>query len=284
MDRLNKIILPHYFWLTVLSLFLLAFLSGCSSTHVKKKDGPPNYHVDETKVPNAVPKIEPLSKRGNMESYQVFGKRYYTMKSSKNYDEVGIASWYGTQFHDRLTSNGERYDLAAMTAAHKTLPLPTYVEVTNLKNNRKIIVKVNDRGPFAESRIIDLSYVAAKKLDMLGHGTAHVRVRAIDPRTHNQSIMLAERSPGSSHSKSSKSNNGQVYLQVGAFSNKASAERLKQSLSTSLKTPVHIASPSDKSRFYRVRVGPIKDMATANRITHKLKGMGIDSNKLYFSV
>src|SRR5579862_3215978 len=163
------------------TLFFIIFLTSCS--HLHKKDGPPNFYVDETKVPNAVPKPEPLAKFGNMSSYRVFGKRYYVMKSSKHYDQVGIASWYGTQFHSHKTSSGEPYNMLSMTAAHKTLPLPTYVQVTNLRNHRKIIVKVNDRGPFANGRIIDLSYVAAKKLGMIGHGTTMVRVTAIDPHT-----------------------------------------------------------------------------------------------------
>jgi rare lipoprotein A len=154
-------------------------LNGCATKH--HKDGPPDYYVDETKIPNATPKVEPLSRIGNQPSYVVFGKRYYVMRSSKHYREQGIASWYGTQFHTHHTSNGERYNMLAMTAAHKTLPLPTYVQVTNLVNGRQIIVKVNDRGPFEANRLIDLSYVAAKKLGMLGHGTAKVDITAIDP-------------------------------------------------------------------------------------------------------
>lgn len=165
----------------VFPLILTLLLSGCF--HFKKQDGPPHFYVDETKIPNAVPKPEPLAKYGNYKTYVVFGKKYHTMASSLGYSEIGTASWYGTKFHQRKTSSGERYNMLAMTAAHKTLPLPTYVEVTNLKNKRKIIVKVNDRGPFESNRLIDLSYVAAKKLGMLGHGTTKVRVRAINPYT-----------------------------------------------------------------------------------------------------
>src|SRR5437773_6629742 len=110
----------------LLIVCLMALLSSCS--HMKK-DGPPNFYVDEKKIPNAVPKPEPLAKYGNYKSYVVFGKRYHTLNSSKNYDEVGTASWYGTQFHAHKTSSGERYNMLGMTAAHKTLPLPTYVEV-----------------------------------------------------------------------------------------------------------------------------------------------------------
>jgi len=171
----------------ILLLLMVLLLSACS--HVSRKDGPPNFYVDETRIHNAVPRVEPLSKYGNMPSYCVFGKRYYTLNTSRNYNQVGIASWYGTKFHSRHTSSGEPYNMLAMTAAHKTLPLPTYVEVTNLRNQRKVIVKVNDRGPFESNRLIDLSYVAAKKLGILGHGTARVRVKAIDPRYYRKSIL-----------------------------------------------------------------------------------------------
>lgn len=174
-----------------LALFVLALLTSCS--HVRR-DGPPNFYVDETKIPNATPKPEKLAKYGNMRYYYVFGKKYHVMKSSKHYSAVGTASWYGTMFHSRKTSSGERYDMLAMTAAHKSLPLPTYVRVTNLKNHREVIVKVNDRGPFERNRLIDLSYVAAKKLGMLGHGTARVRVTAIDPYTYGRKVFIADRS------------------------------------------------------------------------------------------
>ena len=159
-------------------LFLLTLVL-CACTR-NTPDGPPDFYVDETKIPNAVPKTEPLAKYGNMPFYYVNGKRYYVMKSSRHYQATGTASWYGTKFHAHRTSSGERYNMLGMTAAHKTLPLPTYLEVTNLRNNRQVIVKVNDRGPFSGNRLIDLSYVAAKKLGMIGHGTTLVHVRAID--------------------------------------------------------------------------------------------------------
>jgi len=167
-----------------------ALLTSCS--HVRR-DGAPNFYVDETKVPNATPKVEPRAKYGNMNVYNVFGRSYKVMKSSRNYSAVGTASWYGTMFHNRRTSSGERYDMLAMTAAHRSLPLPTYVRVTNLRNHREIIVKVNDRGPFEQGRLIDLSYVAAKKLGMLGKGTAKVRVTAIDPSIQGHRPLFANK-------------------------------------------------------------------------------------------
>lgn len=269
-----------------LILLLPLIISGCYSKSVKK-DGPPNYYVDVSKIPNAKPKSEPLSRYGNMPVYSVFGKRYYPMKSSKHYDRVGTASWYGTQFHERRTSSGERYNMLAMTAAHKTLPLPTYVEVTNLRNQRKIIVKVNDRGPFESNRIIDLSYVAAKKLDIANRGTALVRVKAIDLHSYNQYPWLARSKQTStywSHHKKSwqpQKSIQYVYLHVGTFKNKLNAERLKQRLITLLTAPVRISYVATKNKLYRVHIGPIKNLAIAKKITNRLKHFGIIANKTY---
>lgn len=187
----------------VLLLVLMLALTSCAM--FRRGDGPPNYNVDVSKIPNAVPKVEPRAKYGNQAAYTVKGKRYYTLKSSSGYSAVGVASWYGTKFHSLRTSSGERYNMLGMTAAHKTLPLPTYVEVTNLKNKRTVIVKVNDRGPFSSNRLIDLSYVAAKKLGMLGHGTAYVEVKAINPLTYNHPVMIAkEKSKHTYHLASTK--------------------------------------------------------------------------------
>lgn len=264
------------------SIFLICFivlLSSCS--HTKKNDGPPNFYVDETKIPNAVPRPEPLAKYGNVKSYVVFGKRYHTMKSSEHYNEVGTASWYGSKFHARKTSSGEPYNMLSMTAAHKTLPLPTYVEVTNLKNDRKIIVKVNDRGPFASNRIIDLSYVAAKKLGMLGHGTTHVRVRAINPYSFGSpepffadSRRFTRRFTG----RFNRSSND-VYLQVGAFRDKHHAQQLQTRLSSLFSAPVKIYNPSANGKLYRVKMGPFHDVASADKITIRLRDMGMSPNK-----
>ncbi len=141
--------------------------------------GEPSGPISE--IPDAVPRAEYKSPYGNPETYEVNGKRYRVMETSRGYEEVGVASWYGEPFHGRRASSGETYDMYEMTAAHKSLPLPTYVEVTNLANGRRVVLKVNDRGPFHDDRIIDVSYVAAVKLGMIGAGTARVRVRALDP-------------------------------------------------------------------------------------------------------
>jgi rare lipoprotein A len=131
--------------------------------------------------PGQAPEKEPRSPYGNPPEYEVRGITYHVLKSAKGYDQEGVASWYGPEFQGKRTSSGEPYDMYAMTAAHKTLPIPTYVEVTNLENGQKVVVRVNDRGPFQKNRLIDLSYIAALKLGMLGAGTARVRVRALTP-------------------------------------------------------------------------------------------------------
>jgi rare lipoprotein A len=148
---------------------------------IPPRSAPPPAPAALLDVPDAIPRVEPRSIYGNPPSYEVFGKRYYVMGSSAGYVERGVASWYGPGFHKELTSVREPYDMYGMTAAHKTLPLPAYVRVTNLQNGRSCVVRVNDRGPFVGNRIIDLSYTAAAKLDMLREGTAMVEVRVLQP-------------------------------------------------------------------------------------------------------
>lgn len=159
-------------------LFCLAQLSGCSFLSKPTKDGAPAFDFDASKIPDAVPKYEPLNRKCNT-SYVVRGHRYHVLKSAAGYHQRGFASWYGTKFDKHRTSTGEKFNLYAMTAASTTLPLPTYVKVTNLTNGRHVIVKVNDRGPFRHKRILDLSYAAAKKLGFAGRGTTYVDVLAI---------------------------------------------------------------------------------------------------------
>ncbi|MBA3661185.1 MAG: septal ring lytic transglycosylase RlpA family protein [Gammaproteobacteria bacterium] len=296
------------YWLHCALLIIVSCaLSNCA-TRVKKRDGAPNFYVDETRIPNATPKPEPLSRIGNKPSYQVFGKRYYVMRSCNNFEEVGTASWYGTMFHKRHTSSGEPYDMLGMTAAHKFLPLPTYVEVTNLANNRKVIVKVNDRGPFSGNRIIDLSYVAAKKLGMLGRGTAHVKIKAISfnassfyakksaptynrvwrPVKQVQTIAVAHKQPISANQTLETKQTltqtkqlKQMYLQVGAFKNRENALKLKNELSNRLSTPIKIINSTFANRLYRVQIGPILEPRIAEKITTQLHSLGIKPNKTY---
>lgn len=264
----------------LLCCFIL--LTGCS--HVVK-DGPPRYDIDVSRIPDAKPKVEPLSRIGN-KPYQVFGKRYYVMSSSKNYKERGIASWYGSKFHARNTSNGERYDMLAMTAAHRSLPLPTYVQVKNLNNGRKVIVKVNDRGPFESSRLIDLSYAAAKKLGIIGHGTAKVEVTAIDPRQYNDKtyrapVFVAKNTTRQAIHASNKSKHAVVYLQVGAFSNKSYAEKLQKHIKSIIRSPVVISKLYKSKTLYRVQIGPIKDQEAMAKINQQLSAIGLNGKVLY---
>jgi len=259
----------------ILLLFMFVFLAACSSLH---RDGPPDFPVDVSKIPDAVPKKEALSKYGN-NVYEVNGHYYHILSSIKNFKQVGVASWYGRQFHSHRTSSGERYNMLAMTAAHKTLPLPTYVSVKNLQNGRKIIVKVNDRGPFAEGRILDLSYVAAKKLGMLGRGTAHVEIVAIDP-TQIQVKKLPHSVPHQIYLARNQSNthHPKIYLQMGAFHERLLAEQLQHKLNHLLSSPVMITRRSNNKTLYHVEIGPIHDVVTANRIRQKLRLAGLDKN------
>src|SRR5210317_1823758 len=165
-------IVRRYVPTLVVFALIAVVLNGCGKPgrgYPYPVDGP-GEHRDVSQVPNAVPRVEARSRGGNPSTYVVLGKRYYTLQDSKNFVERGIASWYGRKFHGRKTSNGEVYDMYTMSAAHKKLPIPTYVKVTNLENGRSVIVRVNDRGPFHENRVIDLSYAAASRIGMLGKG------------------------------------------------------------------------------------------------------------------
>ena len=171
------------------ALYAATLLAACSTSHQKHSssgrysqahDSAPPHAVDVSHVKDAIPRAEPKSRYGNPPSYVVFGKRYHTLASSEGYSERGIASWYGTKFHGHRTSSGESYDMYRMSAAHKTLPLPTYARVTNLRNGKSVVVKINDRGPFVKGRISDVSYLAAQKLDFVQQGLAKVRVVVLD--------------------------------------------------------------------------------------------------------
>jgi len=207
--------------------------------------------------------VEPRSRRGNPPFYEVNGKRYFVLATAEGYVERGVASWYGPTFHGNETSMGERYDMYAMTAAHKTLPLPSYVRVTNLKNGRSVVVRVNDRGPFVANRIIDLSYSAAAKLDMLRDGTTLVEVRAITPGT--DILTRAEQTPAQA-----------LYLQAGAFSDERNARRLVERLQSGGVSGAFIRAPLDGApRMYRVRIGPIGSAAEYDRLAAQLAALGV---------
>ena len=252
---------------------LIIVLSACGGTS-SVDDGPPGGSVNVASIPDAVPRVEGKSRYGNPASYMVYGKRYYTLNSSDGYRERGVASWYGTKFHGRRTSSGEPYDMYAMTAAHKTLPLPTYVRVTNLNNQRSVVLRVNDRGPFHSDRVIDLSYSAAWKLGILGKGTGYVEVLALDPRSP-EPVKVAK--------TTSKPANQpvQLYLQTGSFSVRANAEQMKGQMQRVSGGPVNIQPVQIGGRTtYRVRVGPIADVTRADRLAQQISDLGLETPRI----
>lgn len=267
-------------------ILLVVLLQGCGGAGVKpgSVDGAPGSSRDISNIPNAVPKYEPPSRYGNPDSYVVFGKRYYVMDDGSDYVERGIASWYGTKFHGRRTSSGETYDMYAMTAAHKTLPLPSYVRITNLNNGHSVIVRVNDRGPFHDNRIIDVSYVAAKKLGMLAKGTALVEVRTIEPgQPDTEQRYVTTNRPDSQPTEpvGAPETTDQFYIQVGAFSSLDNAEQLRTRLDNIESKHAKISQVViDNHTLYRVRIGPLTDVNTADRIVARLPDYGVTEHRI----
>ena len=241
-------------------------------------------------IPDAVPRKEPRSRYGNPESYEVFGRTYRVKRSARGHVERGIASWYGPGFHAERTSSGEPYDMYAMTAAHKTLPIPVYARVTNLENGKSVVVRINDRGPFVGDRIIDLSYTAAHKLDMTRKGTAPVEVRVIEPgddsppplpiATATAATPPAPARPVASTSTrvdtSSVIGVSSRFLQTGSFSARANAEAMQQRLANSgiRNTLVREAQIGDRTVF-RVQVGPLEGPLEADDMIERLRIVGV---------
>ncbi len=256
------------------------------------KDGAPWWDVDVSQIPDAVPMPHYGPYKAN--PYTVLGKTYFPISDGHRYSATGTASWYGTKFHGQPTANGEKYDLYGMSAAHKTLPLPTYVKVTNLDNGRTVTLRVNDRGPFYSDRIIDLSFAAAKKLGFAETGTARVKVEGIDPQQwwaaqgRPVPAMMAQRQmaaskpttsiaqpieqytpPPQQHAaatvpleidakKNASPAASGLFLQVGAFANPDAAQLLKDKLSGVVSAPVFISSVvHNQQTLHRVRLGPI---------------------------
>ncbi len=174
---------------TGLAVLVMFLANGCTPLQ-HKGQRPALSDADVAAIPDAVPVPEPRSKRGNPSSYEVFGRTYYVMDNPDGFIQQGQASWYGPNFHGKTTSSGDVYDMYKMTAAHKTLPIPAYVRVVNLENGKSAVVRVNDRGPFIEGRVIDLSFVAAKKLDIVANGTAKVEIRVLDMHGNNNSEVV----------------------------------------------------------------------------------------------
>jgi rare lipoprotein A len=260
-----------------LSIFVLAAaLAGCGSDKVKG-DGPPSGSVAIPELPgDAVPRSEPLSRYGNGPLYEVFGETYRVMDSSDGYRERGVASWYGKKFHGKLTSMREPYDMYAMTAAHKTLPLPSYVRVRNLSNGKSIVVRVNDRGPFAHNRIIDLSYAAALRLDMVRDGTSLVEVEAISSGGPSGDRPTRRTTSAPRENARDQGKGGMVFVQVGAFGDRNNAKRRVGLLrSGGLTNSKIFEDRSANPPLYRVRIGPIRNGDQYDLIVEELEKLGI---------
>jgi rare lipoprotein A len=264
-----------------------ATLTACSSAPPRPSVPPPSVIVPP--VPpvtpsgsdDVVPRVEPRSRSGNPPFYDVFGQRYYVLSSSVDYIERGVASWYGPGFHKVRTSTGETYDMYGMTAAHKTLPLPAYVRVTNLQNGRSIVVRVNDRGPFVGNRIIDLSYTAASRLDMLRNGTAMVEVRSIDPSAGPSAAPAESPAPVVTGATTTVAVPAALFIQAGAFSDPANAERLAQKLRGGGYGKVFVRDDEIAGRrMFRVRIGPVPDVADFDRIVAALARAGVNDAHL----
>lgn len=271
-------------------ILLFSFLSACSSSRYQQKhDSTPTRLPNKAELTNATPRAEAHSRGGN-KNYKVFGKPYKVLTTAQGFKQSGTASWYGKKFHGHLTSNGEIYDMYAMSAAHKNLPLPTYLKVTNTANDKSVIVRVNDRGPFHQSRIIDLSYSAAYKLDMLKTGTAHVKITAItdfDKSTGkpkatainqpNQAEKTIAAQPVVSNITVATSLTENAmgittpYIQVFATSKKELAISTAKKLKVQYKQKT---SYPEQQGIYRIQIGPINDLATLNALLLALKQNG----------
>ncbi|CAD5107629.1 septal ring lytic transglycosylase RlpA family protein [Zestomonas carbonaria] len=284
-------------------------ISGPSDYARPHKDGAPWWDVDVSRIPDAVPMPHYGAYKAN--PYTVFGQTYYPISDARSYKAVGTASWYGTKFHGQPTANGEKYDLYGMSAAHKTLPLPSYVRVTNLDNGKSVVLRVNDRGPFYSDRIIDLSFAAAKKLDYAESGTARVKVEGIDPHQwwaqqgRPVPMVLAQPQmaqakpqpaaqvasapleqytpPPQQHAaavvpvqidakKNASVGASGLYLQVAAFANPDAAELLKAKLSETVSAPVFISSVvRNQQILHRVRLGPIGTQGEAQQLQDSVR-------------
>lgn len=243
----------------------------CANCPTPDKDYGPGVDeipADVASTPDAVPRDEPRSRYGNPPSYEALGERYEVMtEAPRNFRETGKASWYGKKFHGRRTASGEKYDMFGMTAAHKTLPLPSYARVTNTDNGRSVVVKINDRGPFHPGRIVDLSYAAAAKIDLLHHGSADVVLEVLTPEQGGTAIEAGEGKPR--------------YLEVGRFDDPVDAVALQERLrrlgfdNAELLASDGSAGDGDEQIL---RVGPYKDFAALEKARRRLQAQKILAN------
>ncbi len=271
-------------------------------------DAYPMEPPDVSRVPDAVPRVEPLSRGGNRSTYEVWGKTYSVLPDAQGYSRRGTASWYGEKFHGYATSNGEIYDMYKMTAAHRSLPLPTFAKVTSLDNGRSVIVRVNDRGPFHNDREIDLSYAAAARLDILDRGTGGVKVEAIDPeqwlaennggsrrgdrrngaaseplasparQVAPASNTVADEAPAqgataASPAQDHPADSSPLYLQVAALGSDENAQALRARLQAELSHPVRVEASAG---VHRVQVGPLANAGQVDPVRDELRRAGFD--------
>lgn len=248
-------------WAVVYALALAA-CSGSEPRVAWEGDGAPAVLLRAESVLDAVPRPDPILRAGNTSPYEVNGVQYTVLPTARGYAETGVASWYGTKFHGLRTANGEIYDLYLATAAHRSLPIPSYVRVTNTGNGRSMVVRINDRGPFHPDRVIDLSYAAATKLGFVQQGTARVRVEAIEVA-------------GVDDRRGIGSKVEYRYLQLGAFESKHAALNLQQDVAGLVTAPVEVTSVDvGGRRLSRVRVGPIADRNRLRAVQNVLISRG----------
>lgn len=239
--------------------------------------GPGRPAVDISQLSEPVPKVLPRSRYGNKSPYEVNGKTYEVLSSAEGYDERGLASWYGKKFDGYLTSSMERYDMYKFTAASKVLPLPTFARVTNLANGKSVIVKVNDRGPFVDGRIIDLSYAAAMRIGVWPHGTAKVEVQAIDP-AHSAELSSSTAVGGSGTEHHAGAG---VWLQVGSFADQSNARQVAARLRGADVGPVQVSQVTVGGRHYsRVRLGPLHGHDDVQRVSAAVERLGLPTPKV----
>ena len=273
----------------------LALLAGCGGGTYHSTVRPASEAAPAPVAIEGGPVTAPRSDRGNPPFYDVLGKRYYVLASSEGYREKGIASWYGRDFHGLSTSSGETYDMHGLTAAHTTLPIPTWVEVTNLSNGKKVTVKVNDRGPFVANRLIDLSYAAALELGMIRTGTARVEVRALGgapaPSVAGASTPVDAAPPRAAESPAPRATAAAVeapaavgpllFVQVGAFADEANAERLAERLKASgFPSSMVVSDGNGRRALHRVRIGPLRDAYEFDQVSGRLRTVGVLDSRL----
>ncbi len=259
----------------VICIVLIAIVTGCDTVpekpvsdsdvesdsdkiqkgrYAQDKDNGPMQDVDLSHIPDAVPRKETRTIAGNKDPYTILGKTYHLIKDESSYKERGYASWYGQKFNGYKTSNGEIYDMYAMTAAHKTLPIPSYVRVTNVANGKTVVVRVNDRGPFHEGRVIDLSYAAAQRIGIHKHGTGLVDVEIVLP---NDGPAIPRRAEAPINSTETRLPDN-TYLQIAAFSTLDAARDYSAALATKMTFIPVIHSDLAPKEIHRVRIGPFK--------------------------